>query len=300
MHEVEEDENGELKIKPGIYDIPENRYHTGFGLSQSALCHMIDSPEHYKYARENPMKRTHAMEFGSLYHPTILEPEKVEGIVAYGPDKERRSKADREEWAQFFYSNKDKIILNHDGYVMCMDEYGKMTKDSKLCMGMAVKMKNAIYANPDSRRALEVEGETEMSLYVEDEISGILKRCRIDKIPSGGNTLIDVKTTEDASESGFMRSILKYRYHIQAAWYLDIANQLGLERERFVFIAQEKKEPFHVDVYTLPDELVEIGRITYRNCLNKLERCIEKDSWPGYTEGVVELPCPAYARPEGL
>jgi hypothetical protein len=52
---------------------------------------------------------------------------------------------------------------------------------------------------------------------------------------------------QDASPSGFARSIATFRYHVQASHYLT-----GLHgAERFVFIAVEKTAPYAVAVYEL-------------------------------------------------
>ena len=282
---------------PGIYpDVPEQVYHRGAGISQSALKTFGDkSPKHYKYELDNPKKPTGAMQFGSLLHTTILQPEHLIETTVKGPNCERRSKADKANWESFYSSVGDRIMLDANGAVVTRSEDGKWMTDHELNLELADTIKFSMMENPLAVQAL-AEGKSEVSLYSEDEETGILKRCRIDRLHDVGNAIADVKTTEDASPKAFMKSIANFGYHIQAAYYLDICNDLDLGKECFIIIAQEKKPPYATATYQIAEEAIDIGRGLYRMWLNRLSDCIAKDEWPGYAEKYSIINLPAWAR----
>ena len=231
------------------------------------------------------------MQFGTLFHCNLLQPEKLDEQIARGPDCEKRFNADKEKWEFFYQANKDKIMLDARGAITTRDLDGKWKTDHSLTLDVSDTMKFAINSNKIAMRALETGG-SELSLYSKDDDTGLLKRCRIDRIPEGGNAIVDVKTTLDASPKGFAKSVANFGYHIQAAYYLDICNEQGLEKECFVFVAIEKEPPYGVGIYQLSKEALEHGRRQYNAYLEILAKCLEKDEWPGYPERftIIELP----------
>ncbi len=109
--------------------------------------------------------------------------------------------------------------------------------------------------------------------------------------------MVDLKTTDDVSESGFGRTIAQRRYHVQGAWYLDILRALYGDDapQTFVFIAAQKKRPYDVAVHYLTSEQIELGRILYRQDLAKLVSCYDTGIWHGADNGlVIEANLPSY------
>lgn len=94
--------------------------------------------------------------------------------------------------------------------------------------------------------------------------------------------ILDVKSTRDASITGFSRDIGKYGYDVQAAFYIDgIKAVTGLELP-FYFVPIEKDGPHEVAMYRASDDMVATGRKKYRAALELLQWCREKGEYPGY------------------
>lgn len=279
-------------MKAGIYDISEAEYHTGPGESNSALKQLDVSAAHYKAAGKAKQKQTPDMTFGSLYHTAILEPDLLKDKIAHGPDCERRSAADKEEWAKFFKKSEGKIRLNADGYALGEDKYGKIIK-SDFSLGTAINMQNVLFAD-STLKNMFINSDREKSLYSEDKETGLLKRCRIDVIPHKGDSISDLKTALDASPRGFEKAIRDRQYYVQAAYYLDIAAELGIERDYFAFIAQEKVAPFAYKVHYLSWDYIEEGRRVYRRRLDLLKKCRDENNWPGYDQEINEAEKPSW------
>lgn len=121
-------------------------------------------------------------------------------------------------------------------------------------------------------------------LHVED----VLRKCRTDIITSNGRIVADLKTTDDVSVAGFGKTIAQRRYHVQAAWYLDVLAELyGNDAPKeFVFIAAQKTRPYDVAVHVLTGEQIELGRRLYQRDLQQILMCQKEGKWLGATNGL--------------
>ena len=129
----------------------------------------------------------------------------------------------------------------------------------------------------------------EQSYFVRDDADGILRKCRPDIITSDGQIVADLKTTDDVSAKGFGRTIAQRRYHVQAAWYLDILDLLYGESapKKFCFIAAQKTRPYDVAVHVLTDDQIAEGRRLYQIDLARLIECRDTNYWPGADGGQI-------------
>jgi exodeoxyribonuclease VIII len=162
------------------------------------------------------------------------------------------------------------------------------------------RMRDALMAHPKAAALFSMPGGVaEQSVYWTDPKTGELCRCRPDYWIKPRGFLVDLKTTEDASQAGFAHSIQKWRYHVQDAFYMDgtreAIRQAGLdipEPRQFIFIAVEKNacvvdgQAKGVGVYVLDAESKEIGRMEYRADLDRLHECNASGVWPGYSNQV--------------
>src|SRR3546814_17531404 len=63
--------------------------------------------------------------------------------------------------------------------------------------------------------------------------------------------MADLKTTDDASERGFGRSVVNYGYDITHAHYCEGARACGEPGDKYLIVSQEKKAPYLAAVYAL-------------------------------------------------
>ncbi len=80
-------------------------------------------------------------------------------------------------------------------------------------------MYQSVMALPLGQWLVESAGHAESSIYWEDPETGILCRCRPDKIIPEFHWIMDVKTTADIQR--FKTAYYDYRYHVQDAFYSD-------------------------------------------------------------------------------
>lgn len=255
-----------------------SEYHSGEGVSKSDLDLIHHCPLKYRYSKDNPTIKTPASEFGSMVHKLILEPDDFGKEYAVAPNCDRRTKAGKEMYEVFSEALGEREAVSETDYEC------------------ALSMRKAILDNPRAAALLD-GGETETSYYWNDENMGALCKCRPDKVNM--NYIIDLKTTADASPEAFAKSVWNYRYHVQAAWYLDgYEKATGIKPDGFIFIAVEKAPPYATSVYVCDDVVLDVGRAEAADDLRIYCECTESGNWYGYggaDEKIMPISLPYWA-----
>lgn len=153
---------------------------------------------------------------------------------------------------------------------------------------------NAIKANPAAAELIARIAEHEISAYWTDADGNNLK-CRFDALTSDG-LVLDLKTTREADIlAEFHSSVMRFRYHMQDAWYRRGMEACGLEQAPLHFIVISTSLPHDCQVVTLPDAVVAAGQRLMDKALAELRLREDLDWWLPETHGeVVELPFPAH------
>mgnify|MGYP003336094865 FL=1 len=257
-------------------------YHAHPAISKSHLDLIARSPLHY-WARFLDPKRvipepTPAMRIGSAVHTHVLELNKWDVEYTVAPDGlDRRTKAGKEAWAAFEAEANGRTVLSRE--------------DADLVMHMG----RAVLGHPAAAMLLGINGEAETTHMWTDATTGLQCKCRPDWISEDGGILVDLKTTEDSSPREFQRSIAKWRYHVQAGWYMaGVEAAYGTRPSGFIFIAVEKKPPFAVGVYAADEEMINRGYEIAMRDLQKLAECMAANSWPSYSHRIEPISLPAW------
>ena len=255
-------------------DMPEEIYHNHPAISKSKLSGIGENPLKFWFWNVNPERpekaSTPAQVLGSATHYAILEPEKFKSEVVKEPKINRRTNAGKEEAAAFEEKNKGKTILKADDY--------------RMVMGMQEAVRK-VHAD-----MLSTISQTEVSIFA--TIDGANVRARMDAISPG--CIIDLKTTDDASYKGFLRSVQKYRYDVQAGLYSALYTAWkGKKPSAFWFLCVEKKSPYSTAIYKLDDDYIRHGLETFYSWLDIYIKCRDENKWPDYNNGertTIELP----------
>jgi len=266
-------------MNPGVYtDLSNEEYHGGPGISKSGLDLIAKCPALYKarYIDGVGSEQTKGMMIGSATHKAILEPDDFGDEFVLAPKINKRTKAGKEEWAQFVDDNKGKEVLGADDY------------DKIMLMAEAVR------AHPYAKQIL-ARGQAETSVFHRDEETGELVKVRPDWMVD--EFIVDVKTAQSAAPGDFAKHCFNFRYFVQAPFYMDVAGaELGREFTTFVFIVVEKTAPYPVSVFFADQEMVTLGRCEYRRCLRLYHECRKAEYYPGYNDGkITEISLPRWA-----
>lgn len=249
---------GGTDIEPGLhFDLDEKEYHSHRGsLSHSGAKTLLRAPALFRWEQDHPVYKD-VFDFGHAAHAKVLGVG-AKIVVVHADDW--RSKAAREARDAARAEGKTPLLA----------------KDAAKVDDMAAELLRHRLA-----AQLLTSGRPEVSAFCEDPATGVLRRSRFDWVEDRG-ILVDYKTTVCSEPNAFVRSSIKYGYHSQHAWYLDIGTDLDLSPTAFAFIAQEKEPPYLVTVIELPADLVEHGRARNRRALERFRDCTDSGHWPGY------------------
>lgn len=225
-------------ILPFFDKLDDASYHAYPALSSSGIKHLLKSPAHYLASLQVPREPTPSMEFGTLFHMSILEPMLFEDKVMPMPELNLRTKDGKAQKAE-------------------LESTGKKLVDAKT-FDKIRKMQKSIFNNwIADTYLLDTRLMKEYTLIT--DLDGKHHKAKPDGILPSQRTVIDVKTVADASEYKFQNAILNFGYHIQAAHYLNVCRRLGLEVDNFVFIAVETEPPYTCAVFDLSAEFLDYG-----------------------------------------
>jgi hypothetical protein len=267
-------DGGEICI--GLNDgIPSAVYHRLPGVSQSQLKVLRDqSPAHLRWQMDHPTPSSQAQELGAAIHDCVLLPDLFASSYLRGVPGDGRTKAIKEAREAQQLENPGATILKPEDYDTC------------------IAVRDAIAAHPKARALLT--GDAEQSALWRDPATGLLCRGRFDLLTNRSRAIVDLKSCQSAAPRDFQRAIWTYGWMVQAAFYIDAAAALGLDYDRFAFCAVEKSPPWGIALYELSLAAIDDGRKLYRPLLETYARCLETDTWPGYSEDVTVIDIPAW------
>ena len=228
--------------------------------------------------RMKSFEPTANMKLGTAFHAIMLEPENYGDLIAVTPNVDRRTKAGKEEYNKFLETVGQKTII---------------TTEQE---GLVQLMWASTASHPEFTRLNELCYAKEME--IDFMFEGMQCKSKIDMVDDNG-TIVDIKTTQDASPEAFMRQSANLLYHLQLAWY---AKAMGLkwnEVDAYI-VAVENSKPHGVAVYKFSQiallegwELckrgVELWKEYKENCV------LGYGSFP-YGKETVELDLPMWAR----
>lgn len=319
----------------GLVEQTNDEYHAGPGISKSKLdavsISALEYWDQYVNPDREPREEKHCFAVGDGTHKIILEPGTFEHTYAVDFDRSAFPNAldtaddmKRVLSEQMLMTNGTKVelarrlieeanyprnqimmLLKQDHEASMAGKIAIPARDYKNMLGMLKAVKGHHTAS-----GLLEGAYTEQSFYAEMPFEYIdhetgkvvqtthLRKCRTDAISANGLVIPDLKTTEDVSEVGFGITIHKRRYHVQAAWYLDILRYLYGDDapEVFCFIAVQKNRPHDVAVHILKEDDIQLGRLIYQRDLARLSNAMAKNHWPGVDGGkTIYAKIPHYA-----
>lgn len=254
----------------------EQEYRAHKGVNKSTLWELRRSPAHYKYLLEHPTEDTQALRFGRALHAAILTPSAFKREYAVAPDCDRRTREGKEAYIMW------QSLLAPGTTILSAE-------DMETIQGMVKS-----YRNSKEARALLRNTRREVPKFWTDPETGLLCKCRLDAVKP--DTVIDLKTTLDASTRAFERDVKNYGYHVQVAHYLQGVKETTGRRPEWSFLVIEKKPPYCIHIFHASAEFIEWGAWERACLMEKLKSCTDVDTWPSYATEDLMPPAWAYSE----
>ena len=193
-----------------------------------------------------PEKDTDSLQFGRLYHEYIFEPEQFTSNYYIYDEKKRP------EPLKNMGSTKNKMWKEH----ILKRNKGKMPLTVAQRKQLSAMLNN-LHKYAGLAMSLIESSECEKSLYTEIKVNGdvLPVKCRFDCINVERGAILDLKTTKNASPGEFSREAGQYAYHLQAAFYLRLAEAVYKKPFKFFILAQETTAPYNVALREVSDSM---------------------------------------------
>ncbi len=258
-------------------NMPMKEYRAADGLNVSSYRYVWDQDgEKIKDNMETEVKVNEAMDFGTIIHTAILEPDKLAGSYAVFTGKTRRGKA----WDAFKAENEGIPIVS------------QQTEDAIpiICDNVAKNHEAMGILNQSAK---------EVSMFWE-ESCGCQCKARLDVVDFDGRLIADVKTTSKIGFRQFSRQVFDTGLMIQVGHYAQAFRKCtGADHNpTFWFLCCESVAPYRVVCRPLSEEAVEYGRV---NNLATIAKIFIGQTGNGWTkladeEGVREIDLPEYMK----
>lgn len=263
-------------IEPGIYpDITDTEYHAAKDILSSSGARRLITSTPRKFYEEMTTVRPYnpAFEIGHAAHTLMLTVGDPFEVVDADSWRTKDAKAARD------------AALQAGNTPLLAKEYAQVRA-----------MADAILDHPVAGELFTRNDTTsEQSLYWKDEQTGVACRARPDLAVNDWSLIVDYKTTLSADPKEFAKSIAKYGYHQQQAWYCEAVETLTGIRPEFVFVCQEKTPPYEVSLIQLDADAVRIGGRLNEDARSIYAACMDSGVWPSYPTSVQVVGLPAWA-----
>jgi len=210
---------------------------------------LIKSNPYFYYEGIRQELKSDVLDFGSLFHSMVLEPETVDEMYAVEPAFNKRTNAGKADYAQWKEDNKHKVIILQD--------------DFNLAKKLADKAKKIMEF---------FEGEKE-KIFTADY--GTLKlKTKADFI--NRHILIDLKTISRVDINNdweLMRAIKQRKYHRQLAFYDLVLAKNGYEIKKYYLLFASKDTQWIRGV-ELPKYLINEGLMEAETILSDYENLV--------------------------
>lgn len=154
---------------------------------------------------------------------------------------------------------------------------------------------NRVMSDPVIADLLERSSTAVMVVAEWSDPSGLIVpvKCLIDIVPQAdhpvfGGMLLDLKTCKNASPRAFSADAMRYRYDMQAAFYLDLWNAASpSHRTDFAHLIVESYPPyqFRTPPPVLSQRFLNFGRLSYEKALGVYCQGVLTGKWPSYERG---------------
>lgn len=273
--------------------------------SPSALISFREDPEIYKMRYvDKEDEKTSSMEFGSLVHLRVLQPEKFESEYAIFPEKtpdndfdSERLKSMCKEFGEKVTGTKrelaERLRVHIPGFKIYEEIIDEMSSCGKKLLPHATMKKlniihDKIYSHHQVGEWMRL-GESEKKGYWQDPETGIVMPFVADRFFKYKNIgiIIDLKITTYFEDRRFQNSNYDEGRAIQAASYLKAISEIeGHPFDNFLFVAIEPNAPHRIRYYQLDHAAIEAGEVEMKYYLKEFkERWTNKD-WSPRSEDI--------------
>lgn len=283
----------------------EKEYRSHPALSRSELWWFHRSPEYFKYRKGRPAEQTPALLFGQVAHKLLLEPETFDDEFAVAPVVDKRTKEGKAVWLEFCTNAADKTIVDAETYNQAYSMTDVAFGNDLVCNLISGRHEEAFFwTDPDTG----VQCKARLDSWHRDE-NGIpvvvdykttndaSYRAFQRDVNNFGYFFQAAMYSEALIQNGLCPRRIKEKPKRRwqrdpdtgkRKYWTEYPERIvmgGTEGEiihpRFIFIAQEKTEPYSVNIFEMDMDYMAVGYDMYREYLGTYVSCESTGYWYG-------------------
>ena len=263
--------------------------------SSSILKLLMVSPKYARYCLDNPeAKESEAMNQGSVYHSMLASltnkgdlSEFEKEYFIFNPPKNPKTNSSYGFATKAYQEAVESEVASNQGKLPCSEDQKKVAES------MIDELLNGNpHLSPTVNHMIKI-GIAEQSHFL--EYQGQKFKYRTDL--KTNKKIVDWKKTKLGSPKpeAFEREIIKYNYHISAAFYQFFEFVLTGKWKDFYWIVQESEPPFDFLIHNSSEWTYQInhsdgctiemntGSLMFSKLLEYWILCSERNQWPGYS-----------------
>lgn len=287
-----------------IKEYHENRTH----ISATSIKAARKSLSLWRYNQTHPQEWAQHFDFGNAFELHLLDQMNFESSVAVLPMETWIKEANEQRMAAegklyttpknsgHFQAKQKEFLTANVGKYLIPDVGPQGFNTIQM-------MKESCTKDPTIQRLLSGV-EYQLSLFWQDETTGLRLKTRPDICQRKRNVIVNLKTMVDGSPESFSRELAKYDYPIQACVEIKgcLASGIMDTVDFYYWLVVEKEAPFNATLYEFSQEDQKWCFDELAYTLDRMRLAIERGSYPGYTAradnqyGILTAKIPAYYR----
>lgn len=248
----------------------------------SSLKNILKSNHAYNFFLRNPMDQTRSLRLGSIAHSAILEGAEflnryVVQPVFKGLTKDGKSTTSLNSTAVKEQVREWMDSLPSGTEILSQEEYDRLR-----FMLDSLLEHRFVYD-------LLKDGTPELKKVWRDPKTGLLSVSSDDFVSFQNDIWADIKTTQNCEWDYFRKSVERYRYDFQCAFYdrgIKAAAKRSLKDR--IWIAIENTKPYECRVHYVDPFYMESGEVDVDLAYSKLAKAIKSNNWKQH-QNVIEV-----------
>lgn len=242
-------------MKKPTHNLSNEDYHRGKlkDLYSSSDLKMFyrKSGAHLEQKKQQKQIESELMFIGTAFHAMALEPELFDEEYVVQPDFEP-TEIDKKTGE---VKPKTRGWKNTTDYRNQVKEFQRKNAGRKILTQEQLQKLNLMHESL-RRSAMYRQYFCDNNGYNEATYTSNGFKVRCDRICENGSktTILDIKTTDDASPEAFKKKLFNMDYDLSAAMYLDIA-----EADEFIWVVVEREAPYSCCWYRMSDWIHQKG-----------------------------------------
>lgn len=284
----------------------EQEYRSHPAISRSELWMLNRSPEYFKYRKEHPAEPSAALLFGQVAHKLLLEPEDFYTDFIVAPVVDRRTKAGKEAWDAFIAETDGRTVVDPATY-----EQAKAMTDVARENPLVAELIKGSHEEPffwtDFYTGVQCKVRVDSWHRDENGVPVVVdykttndasyKAFQRD-VEKWGYYFQAAMYSEGLIQNGLCPRLIKgkpkrrwtkdpeagkRRYWTEYPEKIVMGGSEGeIIHPRFIFIVQEKDEPYSINIFEMDMDYMVAGYDLYREFLGTYASCESIGYYPGY------------------